>query len=339
MTITSPAAPGDAIFELASGLWVSRALWLAARFRIADAVDQQPKPLACIAEETATDTDTLGRLLRALASVGVFRAEGDGFVHSPLSEVLRSDSATSQRALIESLFGHEHYAAWGSIADSLRSGETAFDRHFGKRQFDWLAENPVPAKLFGEAMTGATLWMEEAVVAAHDFGAFELGVDVGGSHGSFIRRLLARTPQGRGILYDLPATVKEGERTWRDAPETSRLSAVGGDFFVSVPDGGDLYLLKFILHDWDDEHALLILNNIRASMRQDAAIAIVEMMLPDETTVPHVGWFLDLNMLALTGGRERSRAQYAALLERAGLRLESTTPTASPVTVLVARKV
>ncbi|WP_157219050.1 methyltransferase [Flavisphingomonas formosensis] len=334
---TPPAETSAALMQLAGGLWISRAIWVAAHLRIADHIDTAPVSIEDLAAATATRPDPLGRLLTALATVGVFDRDTEGRVsHTPISRLLRSDHPATQRAFIESVFGHEHYEAWGAIEGTLRTGVTAFDLHYGKPVFDWFGEHPATAALFGEAMTSVTLATEEAVIAAHDFGAFTLAVDVGGSHGSLLRRLLAQAPEARGIVFDLPSTVAEGERMWQGTPEAARLSAMGGDFFQSVPAGGDLYLLKFILHDWTDQQSIAILRNIRAAMKPDGTVAIIEMVLPDDPATRHPGRFMDLNMLVMTGGRERSAKDYAALLHEAGLTLRSVTPTASPMSVITA---
>lgn len=330
---------GAAIMQIAEGFWLSRALWVAARLRIADAIGDEPVAVERVAEATNTLPDALRRLLTALSAFGVFTSAPDGgFAHSPVSRLLRSDHPSSQRAFVESIIGNEHYEAWGAIEGAVRTGKAAFELHFGMNAFDWFPDNPQAARLFGEAMTGTTRQVEDAVLAAHDFGAFELGVDVGGSEGSLLRRLLARYPAARGIVFDLPGAAATAPQAWRDDPVADRLEAIGGDFFASVPEGGDLYLLKFILHDWDDERSALILRNIRKAIRPDGRVAIVEMVLPDDNS-PHPGRLMDLNMLAMTGGRERSAAEYAALLEPAGFRTESLTPTASPMSVLIARPV
>jgi len=320
-----------------SGLWISRVIWAAAHLRIADHIDAEPVAIDALATATGTSPDALARVLSALTSIGVFARAADGRItHSPLSRVLRSDHPGTQRAFVESVFGHEHYEAWGAIAGTLRTGTTAFDLHYGKPVFDWFGEHPASAGLFAEAMTAVTRATEEAVIAAHDFGRFGLAVDIGGSHGSLVRRLLAANPDARGILFDLPATAAEGKAMWADAAEAPRLTAIGGDFFASVPAGGDLYLLKFILHDWTDQQSIAILRNIRAAMKPDGTVAIIEMVLPDDPAIRHPGRFMDLNMLVMTGGRERSANDYAALLEAAGLTLRSVTPTPSPMSVITA---
>lgn len=325
-----------AIMQMATGLWLARALWAAARLRIADAIGEESEPIEAIADRTGTHADSLRRLLMALSASGVFRVGQDGRIgHTPISRLLRSDHPSSQRAFVESVLGHEHYQAWAMIDDAVRTGRTAFDSCFGMPVFDYFREHAEAARLFGEAMTGTTRMVEDAVLAAHDFGHFDIGVDIGGSEGSLLRRILVRTPDARGIVFDLPRVTDAARLAWQETAEAPRLSAVGGDFFKSVP-AGDLYLLKFILHDWDDELATLILRNIRSAIRADGRVAIVEMVLPDGVA-PHPGWLMDINMLVMTGGRERSAAQYETLLHGAGFRTEQVIPTASPMSIIIAR--
>jgi hypothetical protein len=327
----TPANPVEALIGLASGLWVSRALWAAARLGIADSIDPEPTPLATIAERSGAHEGNLRRLMNALVSIGLFRAAGeDRYAHGDLSPFLRSDHPISQRAFIESVFGGEHYAGWGAIEDSLRSGGTAFDSVFGKPVFDWYGAHPAEARKFSRAMEGTTRLIEAALLATWTPPPFTLAVDVGGSRGTLIASLLQRNPDSRGILFDLPDIIESVEATNPDP----RIDLVGGSFFDSVPEG-DLYLLKMILHDWTDEQSEAILRNVRAAIRPGGRLAIIENVLPDEVG-QSPGYLMDLNMMVMTGGRERSRADFAALLDRTGFRLENVTPTPVPMSVVQA---
>ncbi len=333
------ALPLNSLLQMGMGLWQSRALWLAARFRIADAIGNDPESIETIATRSQADPDALERLLMALSAFGVFRMEPDGRVsHSDSSRLLRSDHPLSQRSFVESVFGHEHYEAWGAIEEALRTGCAAFDVRYGAPVFVYFQEHPEAGRLFGEAMTSLTRLVEEAVLAAHDFGPFELGVDVGGSQGTLLRRIMSRTPGARGILFDLPRVVEAAQQAWQGTDEATRLSVAGGDFFEAVPEDGDLYLLKFILHDWDDARSIQILRNVRAAIRPHGRVVIMEMVLPEDNSA-HPGWLMDLNMLVMTGGRERRAAQYEALFHAAGLEGERVIATASPISIIIARPV
>lgn len=325
----TPANPVEALVGLASGLWVSRTLWAAARLGIADAVDPEPTPLATIAERTGAHQGNLRRLMNALVSVGLFRAESDErYAHSDLSPFLRSDHPISQRDFIESVFGGEHYAGWGAIEDSLRSGGTAFDSLFGKPVFDWYGAHPAEAQKFSRAMEGTTRLIEAALVATWTPPPFTIAVDVGGSRGTLVASLLQRNPDARGILFDLPDIVENATIT------DTRIDLVGGSFFESVPEG-DLYLLKMILHDWSDDQSAEILTNIRSAIRPGGRLAIIENVLPEEAG-PSPGYLMDVNMMVMTGGRERSEADFAALLDRTGFRLENVTAMPIPMSVVQA---
>jgi len=333
----APASPTPAefIMQIGTGMWLSRALWGAARLKLADAIGDTPMTPGAIAFVCDANADSVARILRTLAAFGIFVQTSEGrFSHNDVSRHLRSDHPESQRSFVEAVFGNEHYAAWSELEATMRTGRAGFDVHYGEPVFDYFRKHPESEKLFGEAMTATTRMVDRAVLEAHDFGRFALAVDVGGSHASLLSGLLARHPGSRGIVFDLPATVEAGRVHWQGTEPGRRIEAVGGDFFREVP-AGDLYLLKFILHDWTDAQCLQILRTIRAAAETDARVAICEMVLP-ETPQPHPGFLMDLNMLAQTGGRERMVKEYDALLRPAGFRIARVTPTASPMSVIEA---
>ncbi len=324
--------PLESLVGLASGLWVSRALWAAARLKLADAVGDQPTALADIAAATGTDASNLGRLMNVLVSVGLFEAAGDGrYAHSEMSPFLKSDHPLSQRAFIDAVFGGEHYAAWGAIDRSLTGGRTAFDGVYGMPVFDWYSGHADEAQLFSRAMESTSLLIETTLLACWTPPPFELAVDVGGSRGTLVSALLDRNPDARGILFDLPDIADSVRDTLASG---GRVKAVGGNFFEAVPEG-DLYLLKFILHDWTDAQSETILTSIRAAIRPGGRVAIVENILPEQVE-PHPGYLMDLNMMVMTGGRERTASEFEALLERTGFELESVIATPMPVGVVQA---
>ena len=320
--------------RILNGFRLSRAVWLAARLRLADLVGDGPAAAAELAAASETDADAVERLMRALAAFGVFRADADGrFLPTPTSDLLRSDHPRSQRAWIDCLLGGEMFAAWGDIESAVRTGRPSFDAVHGVSWVEYYREHEDAAALFADAMSATTRAFDEALLSADAFPPFSLAVDVGGSQGSLLRGLLERTPAASGMLFDLPEVIERRRAEQRDDLD-GRLSAVAGDFFARVPAGGDLYVLKFILHDWDDERAGAILRRVREAVDPGGRIAIVEAVLPD-TPAEHTGWLFDLNMLAVTGGRERTGREFAALLEGAGCRIERITPTASPLSVIV----
>src|SRR3954447_13761942 len=329
--IPAPENPIETILRIGAGLWQSRALWAAARLRIADGIGDAPATVEEIAGKTGTRPDMLERLLNALAAIGIFaRAEDGLYAHSDLSLLLRSDHPLSQRAFVESVFGNEHYEGWGAIDQSVRTGETGFSRHYGADVFAYFTANPEAGQLFSEAMTATTRLMEAVLLATYTPPAFSLAVDVGGSQGTLISGLLGANPEARGILFDLPDLVERA----RPKLAGDRIEAIGGDFFKSVPEA-DLYLLKLILHDWTDEQSEAILANIRKAIRPGGHVVIIESILP-EIVQPHPGYFMDLNMMVMTGGRERKASEYAAMLEKTVFRLEKVVPTPALLSVVEA---
>lgn len=332
------AVPTTADFAIRTILdfWRSRAVWLAAHLRLADAVADEGTTLDELARRTGTHAPTLARLLEALVREGVFRRAADGRVeHTAISAGLRTGAPGSPHALLDVLLGGEHYEAWAAIGASLRTGRTAFEVRHGTSWIGYYERDPAAGRRFAEAMTASTHAFEEVVLAAHRFADFELAVDVGGSEGSLVRRLLRLHPGARGIVFDLPAVAAAAPASWAGSAEADRIKAVGGNFFEAVPEGGDLYLLKFVLHDWDDDRALAILRSVRRAVRSGGRVAIIESLLPDGDQA-HPGRLMDLNMLAMTGGRERTVGQYRALLEAAGFRVERVTPTPAPIGVIEA---
>jgi hypothetical protein len=330
--------PDDAgfLFNLIMSFWLTPTIAMASRLKLPDLVAEHPIEAEEAALATGTDAQALTRLLNALASAGIFERLADGrFGPTGRSELLRSNHPSALGHLIDIGMAGENLAAWTSLEDSLRQGKCAFDLQHGINWIDYLDQRPDRRAQFASAMTATTRATEQAVLTDYDFGDFDTAVDVGGSHASLVGGLLQKHQQARGIVFDLPETVAAGKAMWAGAPFASRLEAVGGDFFQSVP-SGDLYLLKLILHDWDDAQAIAILKSIRKAALPDARVAIIETILPADGS-PHMGWGLDIVMMVTTGGRERTADQLKALLEQAGFDFLSLTPTRSMYSVMEAR--
>jgi len=232
--------------------------------------------------------------------------------------------------------GEEHYPAWGDLMHSVRTGEIAFDHHFGMPVWEFFERHPENAATFNDAMTGMTNAVTGAVMESYDFSAFRKVVDVGGGHGSLLASVLSANPRAIGVLFDAPSVIA-GARELEGAGVADRCEKVAGDFFQSVPQGGDAYLLKWILHDWDDERSVAILTNCRRAMAEDGKVLLIEAVLPPGND-PHFGKLIDLNMLVMTGGRERTEEGYRRMLEASGLRLTRVVPTPSPMSVVEAAK-
>ncbi|WP_321389246.1 methyltransferase [Emcibacter sp.] len=324
--------PAEMVLQMASGLWMSRAVWAVAHFKIADHVPEEGITVEELADKTGLLPDRLLRLMRIMAAFGVFRVLPTGkFASTETSACLTSDGPQSLRAFVDSVFGLEHYDAFGRIDAALTAPTSGFMAHYDQPAFEFYGENPERGALFAQAMSDFTGPID-AAVAAYDFPPFNKLVDIGGSHGTLLSRILERYPDREGVIFDLPEVAERASETFG---HTDRIKAQGGDFFQEVPVGGDLYLLKFILHDWTDEQNVKILKNIRAAMAPGGRLCIMEMVLPDDHS-PHVGWLLDFNMMAVTGGRERTRCEYETLLAEAGFTLTKATPAPPNMTILEA---
>lgn len=318
------------------GFWLAPSLAAAAHLGFADIVAGQPRTAEEISGIAGTDSNATRRLLTALAGMDVFSLDAEGrFGPTPRSALMRRDHPSQIGALLDIGMTGENLAAWQSLVESVRSGKPAFEIRHGVHWVDYLRERPARETLFGAAMTATTRAAEAAILSAFDFGDFRCAVDIGGSHASLIGGLLELHPNARGIVFDLPATIEAGRAVWRNKPFADRLEAAGGDFFKSVPEG-DLYLLKLILHDWNDEDSIKILRTVRKSIPPEGRLFIIETILPDAPS-PHVGWGMDITMMVCTGGRERSVADLGALLDKAGFSVCGLHPTPSPYSLLEAR--
>jgi SAM-dependent methyltransferase len=314
---------------MVNGYQVSHALSVAASLGLSDLLADGPRTPAELAAATGTHEPTLRRLLRALATVGVYERQDDGrFALTELGATLRSDVPGSVAGWA-TLIGRPSYVhAWAALEDSVRTGENAFTRVHGTSVWEYRAARPEEQAVFDRAMTSLSGPVIDAVARAYDFGRFGSVVDVGGGRGHQLAAILERHPGVRGVLFDQPeavAAVAPGERT----------SVVGGDFFESVPEGCDAYLLKAVLHDWPDEECVAILRSCRRAMAPGGVVLLVEQLL-DLAPDPVRTAFSDLNMLVAPGGRERELAEYGSLLTAAGFSLGRAVPTGTDVFVIEA---
>ena len=278
-------------------------------------------------------------MLRALASVGIFSHQNDGrFGLTPLSDTLRSDISGSLRAFAMTELGEEHYPAWGGLLHSVRTGDIAFDHAFGEPVWEFFAKNPENAKIFNDAMSGMTAQANEALHAVYDFDGINTLVDVGGGHGGLITSILKRNPSLRGILFDSPEVIEGAKTLLEGSGVSDRCELLGGDFFQSVPEGGDAIIMKWIIHDWNDEQSVTILKNCHRALPENGKLILVEAVVPSGSE-PHFSKFIDVNMLVMTGGRERTEAEFRKLYEAAGFRLTRVVPTESPFSVIEGARV
>jgi C-methyltransferase len=332
MTQTSPPS---SVLELLIGKWVAQAVSAAAELRIADELKDGPRPCAEVARAVGASEDALYRLLRALAAVQVVEElDGRRFALTDLGAQLRSDVPLSFAGYAR-LCGHDiTWRPWGRLAESVRTARPAFEAVFGAAGFDYIATHPDAAAAFNDGMTAITSAETMAIVAAYDFGAFRTLVDVGGGHGLLLASALRATPGLRGILFDLPAGVDPTRALFRAEGVAERVEVVTASFFDGVPEGGDAYMMKHILHDWDDARALQILRNCRRALPAGGRLLTIEIVI-GTANAGTLGSFLDLEMLVMTsGGRERTAEEYRALYEASGFRLERVVETMAPASVI-----
>ena len=229
--------------------------------------------------------------------------------------------------------GEEHYPAWGELLHSVRTGGIAFDKAFGENCWEFFARHPENAKIFNDAMSGMTAQVNQALHAAYDFAGIKKIMDVGGGHGGLITSILEKNPGMTGILFDSPPVIEGAQAKLARSAMANRCELVGGDFFQSVPAGADTIILKWIIHDWNDQQSVAILKNCHRALPENGKLILVEAVVP-ATSEPHFSKFIDLNMLVMTGGRERTESEFRQLYEDSGFKLTRVVPTESPFGVI-----
>jgi hypothetical protein len=320
---------------MSSAYWVSQMIYATAKLGLADIMADGPKTAAEIAPVVRADAGALARMLRGLTMAGVLaEVEGGHYALAPPGEGLRSDQPGSVRNFVIML-GEEHYKAWGDFLQSVRTGRPAFPHVYGMELFRYLAQTPAAAGTFHRAMKELTApafpELELACAAERpgwSFSQYRTIVDVGGGYGGFVTFLLNHHPSVRGILFDLPHAVATGKKYVESAGLSDRCEVIGGDFFESVPTGGDAYVLQLVLHNWEDDRATAILQGCRRAMGPKATLYLIEYVVPLNST-PHISRLLDLDMLVMLGGRERTEAEHRALLAAGGFELQRVTQTES----------
>ena len=328
--------PHAQLIQMATGYWVSRIVFAAAHLGIADLLADGPRSAADLAGPTGTHAPTLHRLMRTLAALGILtEREAGRFALTPVGEALKTGAPGSARASILTIAGHLGWRAWEEILHSLQTGKTGFEKAFGKPAFDYLADHPDEAALFSETMIGFHGDEPPAVAAAYDFSRFKTVADIGGATGNLLAAILSRHAGPRGLLYDLPHVVKDAPGLLKARGVADRVTIVPGSFFETVPDGPECYVMSHVIHDWSEEQCLAILGHCRRVVPKDGRLLIVEMVLPPGDAF-HPGKLLDITMLVMPGGQERTEGEYAELLGKARFRLERVIPTASAVSLVEA---
>jgi hypothetical protein len=333
MNTGNAISPAAAMLQLLVGAWVSQAIYVAAKLSIADLLRERPLTIAELAAATGANEGALFRILRALSSLGVFEEHDERrFALTPLADCLRSDVPGSLRAFAIMLGEKEHRGAWDNVLHSVRTGEPAFDHVFGAPHFHYFASNPEAARVFNEGMTSRAGAENAAIVEAYDFSKFRTVIDVGGGQGTLLTAIKRTAADTGTILFDLPHVISAGQ----SASTTQGHETASGNFFEFVPQGGDAYVLKKVIHDWDDDRAVSILKNCRVAMNGMARLLLIEPVVPSGNAASF-NKLVDLMMLVWTsGGKERTENEHRALLAVAGFTKMQFVPTDCSLTIIEA---
>lgn len=317
--VLASMAPRQRLQAMLDGAAVTQLVYVAARARLADRVGTDTPTVDELAGTTGLHADSLYRVMRALASHGVFEEqEGRRFRHSAISRLLRSEGPESMRAAAEVRGEDFFWRSWGALRESVRTGQTGHELVFGENTFDWFAKHQDAARLFDEFQASMTTASANAIAQAYPFPAGATIADIGGGNGTLIAAILDAHPSARGVLFDLPHVVDAARP--RLAAHASRLAFTGGNFFEAVPPGAHVYVMKYIIHDWEEPKAIAILGNTRKAMPPGATLLVIEDLVC-APNVPCRAKLGDVNMLVRTGGRNRTRDEYEQLLDRGGFRL------------------
>jgi len=326
--------PPAQMMQMITGFWTSCCIYAAAKLDIADHLADKPQSALQLAETTHSHSASLYRLLRALSSAGIFHENESGiFSNTLLGDTLKSDIPGSMKAMALAQLG-DHYNAWGNLVYSVKTGNIAFDYVEEMPVWKYYETHPEEGINFMKAMTGLTGAVIMNVLPVYDFTPYKTIVDIGGGNGALMMAVLNVAPQAQGIVFDEEYVVNETKNNIATKGLTNRCQTEAGSFFDFVPKAADCYLMKMVLHDWDDAKSLVILNNCKNAMKSNSKLLILESVIPG-ANVPHPGKFMDINMLAMTGGKERTEKEFAALIERAGLRFSKVIPTHSPLFSIV----
>jgi len=318
---------------------LTQMLYVVVKLGIPDVLARGPKQVDELAAIVDAHSSSLYRVLRALASQGVFTEEPEGhFALTSLSELLRSDVPDSLRPFALSYGEPWWWSAWGNLLHSVQTGETAFDSVHGMGLFEYLNQSPDAASIFNANMTAMTAQEGKAVAMAYDFSHIRTLVDVGGGHGELVSAILQAYPEVHAVVFDQPSVIEGTRLRLEAAGLDERCEITAGSFFESIPKGGEIYTLKDILHDWDDEKAIAILRNCHRSMSISAKLLLIERIIPPGDD-PMIGKLIDITMLVLTGGRERTQAEYNALLDAAGFHVTNIFSSNMDTSIIEARPI
>ncbi len=327
--------PAQHLIRLGFGFAVSQSLRVVIELGLADLMDGE-RNVDELAQGCGAHPGSLYRVMRLLAAEGVFReTQARHFKLTETGRLLRSDAAVSPRDFVR-VMNSEPYLAFEQLLHAVRTGDPAFDKLFGQPRFEWLDAHPDKAALFLRAMAAMGQGRHEALAGAYDFTPFSKVADVGGAHGHFIAAILNQNPHLTGILFDRPASIAASRQT--EVGRLPRLELIEGDFFKSVPQGADVYVIKKVIHDWNDEQSIAILRNCRKVVPPNGKVLLAETIVPPGND-PHQIKLIDVTMLAVTGGRERTEAEYAQLFSAAGFALERVIPTREGISLIEGKPV
>ncbi len=328
-------SPPEMMRNLAIGYWVSRLVHVAAKLRLADLLKSGPRTVEDLASAADVQPSALYRLLRALASVGIFaEIKGRRFKLTPLAATLQTGVPNSMHAWVVMINERWMWESWNELPHGVKTGEMPFLKAHGMPIFQYLERHPEDLEVFGESMSSLSRTENPAIAAAYKFSKIRTLVDVGGGHGSLLAAVLKANPRLTGVLFDQGAVIARAENdqhvTAKGVAERCRL--VSGNFFEAVPKGGDAYIMKYILHDWNDDECVKILANCRAAMSENGKVLVVDNVVSAGNN-PSWGKLLDMQMLII-GGRERTKEEFAALFAAAGLKLTRIVPTKCPLSIV-----
>jgi hypothetical protein len=330
-------SPPEVMQELIFGAWTSQAITTVAELGVADALAAGPLPIDALAGKVGANPDALRRLLRALISRDIFTQRDDGrYELTALADLLRSDAPVSMAAMARFVGSRQHREHWSLLTEAVKTGTSVVRGLRGKSFFEYLGDDSAFGRMFNDAMTSLSGAAIGPVVEAYDFASYGTIVDVAGGHGRMLAAILESAPAARGVLYDLPDVIAGAMPLLRELHVADRVRLTEGSFFDSVPAGGDSYILKSVIHDWDDDRCVRILRNVRSAAGTGATLLLVEAVVPEDNSGPVVK-LTDMEMLLVNNGRERTASEYRRLLEAAGFGMTRVVDTGSRFSIIEAR--
>ncbi len=335
---TQPQMPPEAvILQIGFGALMTQALYVAAKLGIADLLVEKPLSVSELAAKTETQERALYRVIRSLSGIGIFQETEPKIISlTATAELLRSDVPNSMRNTAIFMGESWHWSVWGDMIYSVKTGKPAWAHVLSEDVFDYFNQNPEAAEIFNNTMTDMSKGTAPAIVEGYDFSDVNTLADIAGGHGYLLSQVLKANPNVNGILFDVPAVIEGADSLLQSEGIAERIEKVKGSFFESVP-SADVYMMKHIIHDWDDERSVTILKNIHAAMNGDGKVLIIETVVP-KGNVPHYSKLLDLEMLVSPGGVERTKEEFGDILAAAGFRLTGIIPTKSPMFIIEAVK-